>query len=94
MNFEKEKPFDSAQGDIKSEINFPTYRKYKNNKHFFKIISESEFDEISFIGSKAIVTKHIAKILPDRNFISDLLNDIGKTCELSTQEVYEKHLTE
>lgn len=73
-----------------NHIVFPTYRKYKNNKHFFKIINESEFDEISFIGSKAMVVKHIAKILPDRNFISDLLNDIGNTCETSTEEEYEK----
>lgn len=75
-----------------NHIVFPTYRKYKNNKHFFKIINESEFDEISFIGSKAMVVKHIAKILPDRNFISDLLNDIENTCEVSTKEEYEKHL--
>ena len=73
-----------------NHIVFPTYRKYKNNKHFFKIINASEFDEISFIGSKAMVVKHIAKILPDRNFISDLLNDIGNTCETSTEEEYEK----
>jgi hypothetical protein len=46
MNFKKEVPFDSVQGDIKSEINFPTYRKYKNNKNYFKIISNTEFDEI------------------------------------------------
>ena len=71
------------------KIMFPTYRKYKNNKNFFKIISVSEFDEISFIGSKAIVVKHIAKILPDRNFIYDLLNDVGNTCETATEEEYE-----
>ena len=71
---------------------FPVYRKYKNNKNFFKIINENEFDEINFIGSKTVVTKHIAKILPDRNFISDLLNDIGNTSELSNQEEYESYL--
>ncbi len=71
---------------------FPAYRKYKNNKHFFKIISIDEFEEISFIGNKAIVTNHIAKILPDRNLIADLLNDIGNTAELSTQEEYESKL--
>lgn len=70
-------------------MEFPAYRKYKNNKHFFKIMNENEFEEISFIGSKVFVVKHTAKILPDRNFISDLLNDIGKTCELSNQEEYE-----
>ncbi|MES2513970.1 MAG: hypothetical protein V4580_07485 [Bacteroidota bacterium] len=67
---------------------FPQYRKYKNHKHFFKVISENEFDEISFIGEKASVNKHLAKILPDRNFISDLLHDIGNTAELSTEEEY------
>jgi hypothetical protein len=75
-----------------NQIIFPTYRKYKNNKHFFKIINESEFEEISFIGKKVIVTKHLAKILPDRNLISDLLYDIGNTSELSGQKEYESYL--
>jgi hypothetical protein len=73
------------------ENKFPTYRKYRNHKNFFKIISETEFDEISFIGSKAIVTKHHAKILPDRNLISDLLND-ENVAELSSEEEYEAFL--
>ena len=55
-------------------------------------MSENEFDEISFIGEKVSVAKHIAKILPDRNFITDLLHDVGNTCELSTEEEYEKYL--
>ena len=75
-----------------NQIVFPTFRKYSNNKNFFKIINENEFDEISFIGNKAIVTKHIVKILPDRNFISDLLHDIGNTCEIITKEEYESYL--
>ena len=75
-----------------NEIVFPAYRKYKNNKNFFKVISENEFEEISFIGKKRIVIKHLAKILPDRNFISDLLHDVGNTSELSNQEEYESYL--
>jgi hypothetical protein len=75
-----------------NQIQFPTYRKYKNNKNFFKIINENEFEEISFIGNKAIIIKHLAKILPDRNFISDLLHDVGITSELSNQEEYETYL--
>lgn len=74
-----------------SEIIFPAYRKYKNNKHFFKIINENEFEEISFIGSKLIVTKHLAKILPDRNLIADLLYD-SNIADQSTQEEYESYL--
>lgn len=73
-------------------MTFPAYRKYRNNKHFFKITSNSEFEEISFIGNKAVVTKHVAKILPDRNLIADLLNDVGNTTELSSKEEYESHL--
>ncbi len=75
-----------------NQIIFPTYRKYKNNKHFFKIMNENEFEEISFIGSKVLVVKHVAKILPDRNLIADLLHD-SNVAELSTQEEYESFLT-
>ncbi len=73
-------------------MEFPVYRKYKNNKHFFKLISANEFEELSFIGKKLIITPHKATILPDRNFMFDLLNDIGHTCELSTAEEYEYQL--
>lgn len=71
---------------------FPQYRKYKNNKHFFKILSQEAFEEISFIGSKMIVHTTIAKILPDRNFIDDLLNDLGNTAEVITEDEYQKQL--
>lgn len=74
-------------------MKFPIYRKYKNNKHFFKIMSMDEFEEISFIGKKLIVTLHQVTILPDRNFISDLLHDIGNTAEIATEEEYQQILT-
>lgn len=74
-----------------NQIIFPTYRKYKNNKNFFKIISENEFEEITFVGSKIFVTQHLAKILPDRNLIADLLLD-RTFAELSSQEEYESYL--
>lgn len=73
-------------------MQFPVFRKYKNNKHFFKIISNDEFEELSFIGKKIIITLHKATILPDRNFISDLLHDIGNTAELATEEEYQNEL--
>jgi len=72
-------------------MEFPTYRKYKNNKNFFKIMNENEFEEISFIGSKIVVTKHLAKILPDRNLIADLLYD-SNFAEHSSKEEYESYL--
>ena len=74
-------------------MEFPIYRKYKNNKHFFKIISMDEFEELSFIGKKLIVTLHQVTILPDRNFMSDLLYDIGNTAEIAKEEEYQQILT-
>jgi hypothetical protein len=74
-------------------MEFPIYRKYKNNKHFFKIISIDEFEELSFIGKKLIITLHQVTILPDRNFVSDLLHDIGNTAEIATEEEYQQILT-
>lgn len=72
-------------------IRFPQYRKYSNNRHFFKIVSATEFEEISFIGSKKIVTQHQAKILPDRNLILDLLQD-PSVAETITEEEYQHQL--
>ena len=54
-------------------------------------MNENEFEEISFIGSKIVVTKHLAKILPDRNLIADLLYDIN-FAKHSSKEEYESYL--
>jgi len=71
---------------------FPQYRKYSNNRNFFKISSAEDFEEISFIGSKAIVRQYRAAILPDRNLIQDLLYDPA-FAEKITEEEYIKQLT-
>ena len=70
---------------------FPQYRKYSNNRNFFKISSAADFEEISFIGSRPILRQHHATILPDRNFIRDLLNDPA-FAETITEEEYNKQL--
>jgi hypothetical protein len=54
-------------------INFPVYRKYKNNRHFFKIISPRSFEEKQVIGSKVLVHLLNATQLPDFNHIYDLV---------------------
>ena len=78
---------------LQSKMQFPIYRKYKNNKHFFKIINAEELEELSFIGKKLVINHLKATILPDRNFISDLIHDLGNTSELCTEEEYQNHLT-
>ena len=53
---------------------FPVFRKYSNNKNYFKIINLNEFIEISVIGKQVILKKHETKIYPDKLFIADLIN--------------------
>ena len=53
-------------------ITYPQYRKYSNNKAFFKIISPDKFEEIQVLGDKISLHIFEAKILPDRNYIADL----------------------
>jgi hypothetical protein len=71
-------------------ISFPQYRKYKNNKNFFRIINAEEFEEISFIGSRKIVVAHKAKILPDRNLILDLLHDPAFAQQITEEEYHQQ----
>lgn len=72
-----------------SKITFPQYRKYANRKSFFKIISATEFEEIQILGKK--ITLHVfeTKILPDRNYIHDLIYNYKSHWELSNKEEFE-----
>ncbi len=70
-------------------LDFPQYRKYKNGKSLFKIISDDEFTEIQIIGSHFICYTMKAKILPDRNFIADMLHDYQANWEVATAEEYD-----
>jgi hypothetical protein len=71
-----------------AEITFPQYRMYKNGKRYFKFFSGEEFEEIQLVGSKKIVTAHKAKILPDHNFVYDLLMNYKDFAEEITEEKY------
>lgn len=59
-------------------MEFPQYRKYKNDHSYFKIISATKFTEYKTLGSKIEKFNFEATILPDRNFIHDMLNDYSK----------------
>lgn len=56
-------------------MDFPQYRRYKNGLSYFKITSESQFTEIKRLGKNWDEFHFVAKILPDRNFIQDMLYD-------------------
>ncbi|MEX2595621.1 MAG: hypothetical protein WEC59_01735 [Salibacteraceae bacterium] len=74
------------------DLEFPVYRKYPNEKSFFKIIDESHFIEIKLTGKQPEVHHFEAKILPDRNFIQDMLNMHGGYWVICTSEEFESRL--
>jgi hypothetical protein len=54
-------------------IEFPQYRKLKNDKSFYRIEDESHFTEIQLIGNKAFELKIIAVQFPEKLKIQDML---------------------
>ncbi|MBL7917036.1 MAG: hypothetical protein JNM96_01475 [Bacteroidia bacterium] len=70
------------------DIKFPLYRKYKNNKRFYKIISKREFVEIQQIGQKLIQNTIIANQFPEMMFISDLINNYSEFAEAMPEEEF------
>ena len=73
--------------DLK-DINFPVYRKYKNNKSYFKIIQPKLFEEIQVIGSKKVIKLTEAKQFPEMLFISDLISNFSVMADEINEEDY------
>jgi hypothetical protein len=73
--------------DLK-DINFPVYRKYKNNKSYFKIIQPKLFEEIQLIGSKKIIKEVEAKQFPEMLFINDLILNYSEMADEISEEEY------
>jgi hypothetical protein len=44
---------------------FPQYRKLPNNKAFYRINSDRDFDEVQVLGSKVLCYHHDAKQYPE-----------------------------
>ena len=68
---------------------YPQYRKYANNKSYYKIISPTKFEEIQVLGNAKTLHIFEAKILPDRNYIHDLTFNYKGNWEFFTPEEYE-----
>ena len=71
-------------------MEFPQYRKYKNKNTFYKIVSEKEFEEISFIGSKGFKFTIIAQQYPEMLRIQDMIACLNDTWEPIEQQNYEQ----
>jgi hypothetical protein len=68
-------------------MNFPIYRKYYNDKSFFKINSSKHFLELKITGSQKEEFEFKAKIHPDRVFIQDMIAmENGHWVESSAEE--------
>ena len=57
------------------ELKFPQYRKYKNGLSYFEIKSDLHFLEYKLNGDQIELYDIQAKILPDRNYVQDMLYD-------------------
>jgi hypothetical protein len=71
-------------------VSYPQYRKYKNGKSYFRILSATEFEEIQMVGQKGFLHRFTAKILPDRNLIYDMTFDYQNNWESITPEEFEE----
>ncbi|HEX8548983.1 MAG TPA: hypothetical protein VF691_18600 [Cytophagaceae bacterium] len=67
---------------------FPAFRKYKNSKSFFKIISENEVHELKLVGKKYILFTITSQQLPERNMIHDMIYDYEGNWDLITEEEF------
>jgi hypothetical protein len=56
-------------------MEFPRYRKYPHGGSFFEILSETEFRELKIVGDYYEIHHIKASILPEYNYVTDLLNN-------------------
>lgn len=68
-------------------MNFPQFRKLKNNKSYYRIDSAEFLTEVAVMGNSYMIHEVHAKILPDRNLLRDLLhNEGGHWVEIDEKE--------
>ncbi len=68
---------------------YPVFRKYSNNKSYFKVLTANEFEEINVLGSNFWIYRFEAKILPDRYLIRDMIEMEGGRWQPISEKEYE-----
>ncbi len=76
---------------MKAFTEFPQYRKYTNDRHWFRIGSDERFTEVYRMGEKYFTREFVAKIYPDRLVIADLLAAQNGIVHCDEQEFLSKH---
>lgn len=73
-------------------MEFPIYRRYKNEKSYFKILDEHTFIEYK-VNINRLESHHFeAKILPERNYIQDMLYDYEPHWEVIDEATFKAFL--
>lgn len=68
---------------------YPIYRKYADGRVYFKIKSPQEFEEARRTSRGVEFETHVAKILPDRHLIADMIAMHGGYWLEATHDEYE-----
>ncbi len=71
---------------------FPQYRKYPNEKAFFKITSETVFEELTILGKNYGLMQVEAKNFLDRHLINDMIGLMGNNWIAIGADEYESKL--
>jgi hypothetical protein len=72
------------------DINFPVFRKYRNNHRYYRIINNRELEEIQVIGTKKILHTLLAQQLPEIQLINDLIYHYHAFAEEINEEEYQR----
>lgn len=75
-------------------MDFPQYRKLSNDKVFYRILNDKQFDEIQLIGTVAKLHSIQAEQYPEMLRIMDLIACDSEWCQLSSKEEFEKLLND
>jgi hypothetical protein len=70
-------------------MKFPIYRKYINERHFFKVLDERHFEEIRKIGARTTLSVVAAERFPEIQFVRELI-DCSNSVAI-TEEEYDEH---
>jgi len=71
---------------------YPIYRKLSNDKSFYRILSENEFEEIQCIGSTRIKTHIKAEKYPEILRIKEMVSCNVPFEQISEEEYYAQEL--
>ena len=71
---------------------YPIYRKLSNDKSFYRILSENEFEEIQCIGSTRIKTNIKAEKYPEILRIKEMVSCNVPFEQISEEEYYAQEL--